>query len=77
METKAETGSPEEKNDFLNKQDMDLRLICMLVSLELQYHVEDSLLSTPDKLWTKLEVLFGIKEVCEECMPNNSKTKPT
>jgi hypothetical protein len=47
MATKVEPDSPEEKNDFLNRQDMALRLICMFVSPELQYHVEDSSLSTP------------------------------
>jgi hypothetical protein len=49
----------------------------MFVSPELQYHVEDSSLSTPDELWTKLEVLFRIKEYCEECMQEIDKTKPT
>jgi hypothetical protein len=67
----------DEKNDFLNRQDMAFRLIYMFVSPEIQYHVEDLSLSTPDEVWTKLEVLFRIKEDCEECMQDIDKTKPT
>jgi hypothetical protein len=56
---------------------MAFRLICMsMFLLEIQYHVEESL-STPDEVWTKLEVLFRIKEYCEECMQDIDKTKPT
>jgi hypothetical protein len=54
---------------------MAFRLICMSVSPEIQYHVIS--LSTLDEVWTKLEVLFGIKEDCEECMQEIDKTKPT
>jgi hypothetical protein len=53
---------------------MALGLICMSVSPELQYHVEELSLSTPDELWTKLEVLFRIKKYCEECMQEIDKT---
>jgi hypothetical protein len=49
-------------------------LSACLFLLEIQLHVVS--LSTPDEVWTKLEVLFGIKEYCEECMPENAKTKP-
>jgi hypothetical protein len=47
---------------------MALELICVSISPELQYHVEEESLSTLDKLWTRLEVLFGNKEYCEDCM---------
>jgi hypothetical protein len=49
-------------------------LICLIVSLEIQFHVES--LSTPDKVWTKLEVPFGKKDDHEECMTKSSKTNP-
>jgi hypothetical protein len=68
METEEEPNSTEEKNDFLNRQDMALIIIFMSISPELQYHVEEESLSTPDELWTVLEVLFGNKEECEDCM---------
>jgi hypothetical protein len=60
---------------FSTDKDMAFELICMFVSLEIQYHVIS--LSTLDEVWTKLEVLFGIKENFEECMQEINKTKPT
>jgi hypothetical protein len=53
---------------------MGFRLMCMFVSPEIKLHVV--LLSTPNEVWTKLEVLFRIKEDCEERRPENMKTKP-
>jgi hypothetical protein len=47
----------------------------MFVSLEIQSHVAS--ISTPYEVWTKLEVLFEIKEYCEECMTKIEKTNPT
>jgi len=73
METKIDHTSSDEKNHFLNIHDMDFRLICMSFSPKIQLHVVS--LSNPDEVWTKLEVLFGIKEYCEECMPENAKIK--
>jgi hypothetical protein len=64
------------KNDFLNRQAMALRLICITISLEIQYHVNEELLSTPDKLWTILEVLFENKEDCEDFMQKIDKIEP-
>jgi len=55
---------------------MALRLICMSVSPELQYHVEELSLSTPNELWTKLEARFRIKKDWEECMQEIDKTMP-
>jgi hypothetical protein len=76
MTIEVEPDSADEKNNFLNKQYMAFRLIYMSVSSKIQYHVEDLSLSTPDKVWTKLEVLFRIKEYFEEYMQDIDKTKP-
>ena len=76
MVTEVEPNSTNEKNDFLNRQDMALGFICMSISPELRYHVEDESLSTPDELWTRLEVLFGNKEDCEDCMQDIEKIEP-
>jgi hypothetical protein len=75
MGTEAEPNSTDEKSHFLNRHDMDFRLICLSISPELLFHVES--FSTPDEVWTKLEVLFRKKDDHEECMPENAKTKPT
>jgi len=66
METKVDSECLEEKNDFLNRQYMDLGCICLSISPRIQYHVES--LSSPDKLWTRLKVLFRNKEDCEDYM---------
>jgi hypothetical protein len=63
------------KNDFPKRQDMALGCICLYISPEIQYHVES--LSTPDEAWTKLEVIFGLKEDCEQGMHEINKTTPT
>ena len=60
MATEVEPDSTDEKNDFLNKQDMAIRSICTSVSPEIFHQVyEESQESTPNELWTSLEVLFG------------------
>jgi len=74
MATKTKPDFVDEKNCFFNRQEMDFELICMFVSPKIQYHVIS--LSTPDEVWTKLEVLFEIKEYCEERMHDIDKTKP-
>jgi hypothetical protein len=62
MATKVEPNSSDEKNDFLNKQDMAIGSICTSVSPELFHQVyEESQESTSNELWTILEVLFGNK----------------
>jgi hypothetical protein len=69
MAMEVEPDSTDEKNDFLNRQDMAIGCICMSVSLELFHQVyEESQESTPNELWTRLEVLFGNKEYCEDFM---------
>jgi hypothetical protein len=62
IEMEVEHDSTDEKNDFLNRQDMAIGCICMFVSPELFHEVYDeSQESTPNELWTRLEVLFGNK----------------
>jgi hypothetical protein len=69
MEMEVEHDSIDEKNDFLNRQDMAIGSIGMSVSLKLFHQVyEESKGSTPNELWTRLEVLFGNKEYCEYFM---------
>jgi hypothetical protein len=62
----VEHDSVDEKNDFLNRQDMAIGSIDMFVSPELLHQVyEESQGLTPNELWTRLDVLFGNKEYCE------------
>jgi hypothetical protein len=69
MEMEVELDSVDEKNDFLNRQDMAIGSIDMFVSLELFHQVyEESQGLTPNELWTKLEVIFGNKSYCEDFM---------
>jgi hypothetical protein len=69
MEMEVEPDSVDEKNDFLNRQDMAIGSISMSVSPELFHQVYQELQgSTPNELWTRLEVLFGNKEYCEDFM---------
>jgi hypothetical protein len=52
----------DEKNYFLNRQDMAMRSIDMSVSPKLFHQVyEESQGSNTNELWTRLEVLFGNK----------------
>jgi hypothetical protein len=62
METKAELDSPKEKNYFLNRQDMALELICMSVSPQLQYRVEDSSLVCFNLVQLLSVNIFSVKE---------------
>ena len=69
--------SVNEKNYFINRKDMAITCICMSVSLELFHQVyEESQGSTPNELWTRLEVLFGNEEYCEYCMHETGKIEP-
>jgi hypothetical protein len=62
MAMEVEPDSVDEKNDFLNRQDMAIGSIGMSVSPELFHQVyEESQGLTPNELWTRLEVLFGNK----------------
>jgi hypothetical protein len=63
MEMEVEPDSADEKNDFLNRQDMAIGCIYLSISPEILHQVYDfSQDSTPNELWTILEVLFGNKE---------------
>jgi hypothetical protein len=69
MEVEVEIDSVDEKNDFLNRQDMAIGSIGMSVSPKLFHQVyEESQGLNPNELWTILEVLFGNKEYCEDFM---------
>jgi hypothetical protein len=62
MAMKVEPDSADDKNDFLNRQDMAIGFICLSISLEILHQVCDvSQDFTPNELWTRLEVLFGNK----------------
>jgi hypothetical protein len=71
MAMEVEPDSIDEKNDFLDRQDMAIGFIYLSISLEILHEVCDvSQEFTPNELWTRLEVLFGNKE---ECMQNVDK----
>jgi hypothetical protein len=77
MAMEVELDSADEKNDFLNRQDMAIGSINMSVSPELFHQVyEESQGSTPNELWTRLEVLFGNKEYCEDFMQEVEQIEP-
>jgi hypothetical protein len=62
MATEVEPDSTDEKNDFLNRQDMAIGSIYMNISPEILHQVCDVTQDfTPNELWTRLEVLFGNK----------------
>jgi hypothetical protein len=77
MEMEVDPDSVDEKNDFLNRQDMAIGSIGMSISPELFHQVyEESQGSTPNELWTRLEVLFGNKEYCEDFMQEVEQIEP-
>jgi hypothetical protein len=77
MAMEVEPDSTDEKNDFLNRQDMAIGCICLSISPEILHQVYDeSQDSTPNELWTILEVLFGNKEDCEYFMQEVEKIEP-
>jgi hypothetical protein len=77
MEMEVDYNSFDEKNDFLNRQDMVIGSIGMSISPELFHQVyEESQGLTPNELWTRLEVLFGHKEYCEDFMQDVEQIEP-
>jgi hypothetical protein len=71
MAMEVESDFADEKNDFLNRQDMAIGFICFSISPEILHQVyDDSQEVTPNDLWSRLEALFGNKE---ECMQNVDK----
>jgi len=74
MEIEVDLDFTNVKNNFLNKQDMTIGFICLSISLEIFHQVDDEEQdSTPNELWTILEVLFGNKE---DCMQNIDTMEP-
>jgi hypothetical protein len=77
MAMEVESDSVDEKNDFLNRQDMDIGSIGMYDSFELFHQLyEESQGLTLNELWTRLEVLFGNKEYCEYFMQEVEQIEP-
>jgi hypothetical protein len=71
MTTEVDPNFANEKNDFLNRQDMAIGCILYFISPGiLQQVYDDSKEFTPNDLWRILEVLFGNKE---EYMQNVDK----
>jgi hypothetical protein len=63
MAIEVEPNSADEKNDFLNRQDMAIGCICLFISHENFHQVYDeSRDSNQRELCSILEVLFGNKE---------------
>jgi hypothetical protein len=62
MAMEVEPDSADEKNDFPNRQDMAIGFIFLSLSPKILHQVyDDSQESTPNELWTRLEVLFWNK----------------
>jgi hypothetical protein len=77
MAMDVETNSIDEKNEFLNRQDMAIGCILYFISPEIIHQVyDDSQEFTPNDLWRRLEVLFGNKEDCENFMQRIGKIGP-
>jgi hypothetical protein len=78
MEMEVNPNSSDEKNDFLNRQYMAIGCILWFISLEILHQVyDDSQESTPNELWSRLEVLFGNKEYfMHEIQKINPEEKP-
>ena len=56
---------------------MAIGFIFLSISQEILHQVyDDSQESTPNELWTRLEVLFGNKEDCEDFMQEVEQIEP-
>jgi hypothetical protein len=77
MAMEVDHDSVNEKNDFLNRQDMAIGCVFWYIYPKLFHQVYDeSRDSTPNELWTRLEVLFRNKEYFEYCMQEIEKIEP-
>jgi hypothetical protein len=77
MAMEVEHDSVDEKNNFLNRQDIAIGFIWLSISPEILHQVCDvSQDFTPNELWTRLEVLFGNKEDCEDFMQEVEQIEP-
>ena len=69
MGTKVEPNSAVEKAKFFNKLDEAYGLLCLSISRELLFHIDN--LTSPKEVWEKLESLFGkIDELCGHQLEN-------
>ena len=57
MGIEVEPNSVVEKSKYFNRLDEDFGLLCLIISRELLFHVDN--LKTPNEVWQKLESLFG------------------
>jgi hypothetical protein len=77
MTMEVDLDSANEKNNFLNRQDMVIGCILWFISPEILHQVyDDSQDSNPNELWTRLEVLFKNKEYCEDFMQEVGNIDP-
>jgi hypothetical protein len=77
MAMEVDPDSADDKNDFLNRQYMAIGFICLSIFPEILHQVCDVTQEfTPNELWTRLEVLFGNKEYCEDCMQGIGNIEP-
>ena len=61
MGNELEPNSAIEKSKYFNRMDEAFRLLCLSISPELLFHVENA--STPNEVWTTLEGLFGKQDI--------------
>jgi hypothetical protein len=61
MGTKTEPNSAVEKEKWFNRMDEAFGLLCLSISPDLLFHIESA--TTPNKVWTTLEGLFGKQDV--------------
>ena len=57
MGTEVEPNFAMEKSKYFNKLNQAFGLLCLIISRELLFHVDN--LTTPNEVWVKLESLFG------------------
>ena len=57
MGTEVQPKSAVEKSKYFNRLDEAFRLLCLSISRDLLFHVDN--FTTPNYLWNKLEYLFG------------------
>jgi hypothetical protein len=57
MATEREPTSKLEKSKYLKRMDEAHGLLCMTISLDLWFHIDEC--KTPNETWTTLEGLFG------------------
>ena len=57
MDTEEDPTSVTNKARFLNKKDEAFKFLCLSVSQDLLFHLSG--LKTPNKIWDKLEALYG------------------